>query len=90
MKEHVITVDVYASWSDVAPRYRVYVDNDLLTERDFIWGSRDIYIRENIIVHLEAGQHSLRVDHVNNSNGSIRTENVTVNGAPSTYLFNTD
>lgn len=90
MKEHVISVDVYASWSNVAPRYRVYVDSDLLTERDFIWGGADIFIRENIIVHLEPGQHSLRIEHVNNENGSIRTENVTLNGAPSTYLFNTD
>jgi hypothetical protein len=88
MTEHVLTVDVYAHWGDVPPRYRVYVDNDLLTERDFIWGGAHIYMRENIIVNLEPGTHVLKVEQIN-SNGTIRTENVTLNGVASSYDFTT-
>ena len=47
-----ITVDVYAKWIEKTPAYRVYVDNDLLTERDFIWSSHSNFIRENILVNL--------------------------------------
>lgn len=86
MKLHLITVDVYASGGDVQPRYRVYVDNDLLTERDFIWPAHEIYIKENIEVNLTAGKHSVRVEQVG-TNGKIHTKNVTVDGASSKSAF---
>jgi hypothetical protein len=86
MKEHTLTVDVYASWGDIAPRYRVYVDNDLLTERDFTWNGTEQYIRENMILNLEPGVHTLQVEQIN-TGGTIRTENVIVNGIPSSYQF---
>lgn len=86
MKEHTLSVDVYASWGDVAPRYRIYVDNDLLTERDFIWNGTEQYIREHMIVNLKAGVHTLTVEQIN-TGGTIRTENVTLDGAPSYYEF---
>jgi hypothetical protein len=89
MKEHKLTVDVYASWGDVCPRYRVYVDGELLTERDFIWPGSSQYVRENIIVNLPAGPHTLQVEQVN-TGGTILTKNVTLNGAPSSYQFNTN
>ena len=86
MTEHTLTVDVYAHWGDAPPKYRVYVDGDLLTERDFTWSGAHIYIKENIIVNLDPGTHILQVEHINNL-GTIRTENVTLNGVPSSYEF---
>lgn len=88
MKEHIITVDVYASWGDVHPRYRVYVDSDLLTERDFIWNGTEHYIKENIIVNLKPGQHAVRVEQIN-ANGTIRAENIVVDGVASSGHFTT-
>jgi hypothetical protein len=86
MKDYAITVDVYASWGDQPPRYRLYVDSDLLTERDFIWNSTNVFIRENIVVNLEPGLHTLKVEQINNA-GSIRTENITVDGVASSNEF---
>ena len=88
MKLHAITVDVYASWGDIPPRYRVYVDKDLLTERDFVWPAHEIFIKENIEVMLPAGDHSLYIEQVG-SNGRIFTKNITVDGVASTADFNT-
>lgn len=85
MKQYHLTVDVYADWETVSPRYRIYVDNDLLTERDFIWDS-NTYICENIFVNLEYGKHVLRIDHVN-SLGKISVKNVTLDGNPSLMEF---
>jgi hypothetical protein len=84
--EHEITLEVYAHWGDVPPRYRVYVDNDLLTERDFIWKGTSTYIKENIVVRLKAGQHQVRVEQINES-GSIQIKNIRVDGAPSSADF---
>ena len=86
MKEHVITVDVYGRHSDQAPRYRVYVDNNLLTERDFIWPGHEIFVRENIVVNLEPGQHNLTVEHINNT-GSIQPKNIVIDGTLSSWDF---
>lgn len=77
MKTHFITVDVYAGYSDTPPRYRVFVDGELLTERDFIWAPHEVFIRENIVVNLEPGQHKLLVEQVG-TNGIIRAKNVRV------------
>lgn len=86
MKLHTITVDVYASGGDSNPRYRVYVDGDLLTERDFTWPAHEIYIKENIEVNLPAGQHTVRIEQVG-TNGKIHAKNVTVDGVASTASF---
>lgn len=86
MIEHNLTVDIYASWGDIAPRYRIYVDNDLLTERDFVWNGTSQFIRENLIVNLNSGTHTLRVEQINDS-GTIRTENVMLNGQASSLDF---
>jgi hypothetical protein len=86
MKQYNITADVYASWGDVAPRYRVYVDHDLLTERDFVWPGHETFIREQILVDLAPGTHTLKIEHIGN-NGKITVKNITVNGQASAPDF---
>jgi len=87
MNEHTITVDIYADSGE--PRYRIYVDNNLLTERDFTWPSHEIFIRENIIVNLAEGPHQLNVELVGN-HGTIKPRNITVDGKPSLFDFTID
>jgi hypothetical protein len=86
MKECSITVNVYASWSAIAPRYRVYVDNELLTERDFIWPGNELFIQENILVNLEPGTHTVTVEQISKQ-GHIRAKNVIVDGVASAAEF---
>jgi hypothetical protein len=88
MKLHEITVDVYASGGDVQPRYRVYIDNDLLTERDFVWPAHEIYVEEHIQVRLMPGKHSVRIEQVG-TNGKIHAKNVVVDGVASKADFTT-
>ena len=88
MKECIITADVYAHWSEKHPSYRVYVDGELLTERDFIWSGHDMFVRENIVVNLAAGQHNLNIEQIN-GNGTIQVKYITVNQSPSTADFTT-
>jgi hypothetical protein len=88
MKQHVITADVYAHWGDVSPRYRVYVDGDLLTERDFSWPGHEVFIRENIIVNLSSGTHTLTVQQTN-THGTLQIKDITVDGSASATQFTT-
>lgn len=82
----MVTADVYASWGDVSPRYRVFVDGDLLTERDFGWPGHEVFIRENIVVDLEPGLHTLSIEQTN-AHGTIQVKDITVDGCASTAQF---
>ncbi len=86
MSQHIITADVYAHWGEVSPRYRVYVDSDLLTERDFGWPGHEVFIRENIVVDLEPGTHQLRIEQVGKQ-GKIQVKNVMLDGSASNMQF---
>lgn len=43
--------------------YRIYVDEDLITERTFGWPSFKNYIRENLICLLDPGIHTLTIEN---------------------------
>ena len=74
-----ISVDVYCSNGDGNPTYRVYVDDELLTERSWSWPSYEIFIREHIQVDVEPGAHRLYVREAN-CEPVFYTQNITVNG----------
>jgi hypothetical protein len=63
-QHRTMTFDVKATWHDMPPPvYRIYVDNDLITERDFVWPGHEIYIKENLVCDLKPGTHVLRVEN---------------------------
>lgn len=42
-------------------QYRLYVDNDLLTERTFAYSHKH-YIEEHIVLQVADGEHTIRVE----------------------------
>jgi len=75
-----VTVDVYCTRNEGDPVYRVYVDGDLLTERNWAWPTYEIFVRENIVVDVDSGQHQVEVIDCSNNN-VFYLKNITVNGA---------
>ena len=66
MSETRITVQVHAlqpRWIDhEKPKYRIYIDNDLITERTWIW-DQETYIEEKLQVEVAEGiNHSIRLE----------------------------
>lgn len=79
MAPTTISIDVFCNQTPTGNSiYRVYVDNDLLTERNWIWSAYDTYIKEHIEVNLEPGNHVIRLDNCNTPN-NFTFKNVTVN-----------
>ena len=76
---HSITVDVCKASYRPSVRYRLYIDDELLTERDFVWDGAEIYIREHIQADLAPGPHRLHVQEIPDRN-KITITNVTVDG----------
>lgn len=65
MIEVVISADLHCAWDQEPPAYRIYVDDDLLTERTYRWINPEQYICEFMTVRVVPGMHSLRVEAVN-------------------------
>jgi len=64
MTDTKLEVDVHAHWNDDPPVYRIFVDEELFTERTFGWPSFKTYIKEHIFCNLSNGMHTLRLEHL--------------------------
>jgi hypothetical protein len=76
-----LTVDVYCTRGEGSPTYRVYVDDELLTERTWGWPAYEMYVKEIISVNVAPGAHRLEVRECN-CDAVFYVKNVTVNGNP--------
>lgn len=76
-----LSADVHCHWSENPPSYRIYVDNDLLTERTFKWAGYQIYIREHMVCNLDPGIHTVRIENCAGT-GNFKLENLIVEGNP--------
>lgn len=81
MTHTCIDVDVWCKWQDLPPVYRIYVDEELLTERDFVWETSRHYITEHIEVYLDPGWHELKIINCNPDRAEFIPNNIVVNGA---------
>jgi hypothetical protein len=83
-----ITVEVHAlqpRWIDLEkPRYRLYVNDDLFTERSWIW-NQQIFIKENLSVYLETGiNHKIRLEIIKSDPmhlSQFGLQNLRINGS---------
>lgn len=87
MNHVCIDVDVWCKYIDTPPIYRVYVDDEMLTERTFIWSSTNQYIREHIEVYLDKGAHEVKIVNCGDHHTVFFAQNITVNGKSSTARF---
>lgn len=87
MNHTCIDVDVWCKWENTPPVYRVYVDDQLLTERTFIWETSRHYIREHIEVFLDEGWHEVRIENCSKGAATFIPGNIEVNGRSSSAKF---
>lgn len=72
----VVRADVSVEWQGDPPRIRVYVGNELFTERTWIW--REQYLEEMLVVNAPPGKYNLRWELVPPAQGTIEVKNVRV------------
>ena len=88
MARHFVRVlcDVYCDWQGPDPVYRVYVDNELFTERTFSWP--DCFLEEMIQIEAEPGNYEIKYEVVSPGLVQLRTENMRVDFGPATAKGN--
>lgn len=78
----ILNIDIYCDTPGSS--YRLYANDDLLTERSFSFNS-DLYIQEQIVLCVEPGHHRLRVEPLQNS--AIFAKNLTMIEGDDTVSF---
>ena len=89
MSETRITVQVHAlqpRWIDLEqPKYRIYVNDDLMTERTWIW-DQQTYIEETLWAELASGiSHTVKLEIIKSNPFDLAQfglQNLTVNEEP--------
>lgn len=90
MSEQIeIKLDVHCRYGDelYRPSYRIFVDGDLLAERNFIWAGSRTYIEELLTVNLDHGKHYIKVDKINDPRMLLSVDNVRINEEPGDFEF---
>ena len=83
-----ILCDVTAKVTGQPFRYRVYVNNELFTERTWIW--TDSYLEETIPISAPAGIYPIRFETVDPENGRIKVRNHRIDQGPARIIMHQD
>ena len=81
----VVCADVSVEWQGDPPNYRVYVGNEMFTERTWIW--QEQYLEEMLVVNAPPGKYNLRWELVPPAQGTIEVKNVRIeHGSDHAYI----
>jgi len=83
-----VLVDVHCECApDQQPIYRLYVNNELFTERTWIW--ENVFLEEIIPIEAEPGDYVLRYELVPGSVARLNIQNLRVAEGPATIQDHT-
>ena len=77
-----VLCDVDCEWEGLPPNYRLYVNNELFTERTWVWTND--YLEEIIPIEAEPGNYDLRWELVPPCLAKLAVTNVRVEHGPGT------
>jgi len=79
--EFVLTlIDVHCEWSGEPPRYRCYVNDELFTERTWIWNKH--YLEEQLQILARPGEYRIHYELVDTENALMKTNNFRITHGP--------
>jgi hypothetical protein len=79
-----VLIDIHCEWTGAAPAYRVFVNDELFSERTFIW--RDRYLTEMLQISAEPGLYQVRIEAVQPVGGKFRIHNYQIEHGPAQWI----
>jgi hypothetical protein len=70
--------DVHCKWDGNDTRYRLYVNDELFTERSWIWGNKEYYLEELIPIEAPAGLYEIKYELVQPTQSKLVIKNMQV------------
>ena len=74
-----IKVDVYCTLNEEDSAYRVYINQEMMTERTIRWPIAKYYVEENIVASLPSGNYTVTVEYARNR-GTYEAKNLRIDG----------
>jgi len=72
---------LYCDWKIVPPTYRLYLNDELMTERTYIWYNDEYTLQENIPANIDVSKtHNLRIEQIGPKSGTFRIDKVQTPG----------
>jgi len=81
----IVSFDIFCKWSGKAPTYRIYVDDELQTERDYKYNNNEVYLNERLPLYLTSGMHSIQFENLGNQS-IFSIENFTIDKGNATVI----
>lgn len=79
-----VLADLQCDWEGLSPIYRLYVNDELFTERTWIWDS-NTYLEESVPITAEPGQYILRWELVPPNLATLTVDNIRIDFGPAYY-----
>lgn len=78
MQTHYVRVlcDIHCKYDERLARYRVFVNDELFTERTWIW--QDCYLEEALQIEGRPGRYPIRFELVESDIGRLKIKNIRV------------
>jgi hypothetical protein len=73
-----IQCDVYCKWDGNDTRYRLYVNDELFTERTWRWPGKDYYLQELIVIEAPPGLYEIKYKLLEPSGSKLKIKNIQV------------
>ena len=80
----IVRADVEIRWKKHPPNYRIYVNDELFSERTWIW--QEQYLEEVLAIHALPGEYNLRWEIVPPFKGKITVTNPRVEHCAGAYI----
>lgn len=76
--------DLDCDWEGLPPNYRVYVNDELFTERSWIWTEN--YLEENLQIQAGPGRYTVKIEPVRPCLAEFRVSNYRVDHGPAHWV----
>ena len=76
METYVIKFYLFCRWKGVAPTYRLYFNDELLTERTYIWNNTEQVLQERVCVTTGFPTAIITVEQVGQHSGKFSTRHI--------------
>ena len=76
-----VLCDIYCKWAENPPRYRVFVNDELFTERTWIW-TDDYYLEEALQIEAVPGSYQLTFQLVKDDGAVLKVKNPRIDMGP--------
>lgn len=81
-----VLVNLACSWTKAPPRYRVFVNGELFTERTWIW--QDVSLEELLQINARPGEYEIKYELVKPHRAQLSVQNIRVEHGPATVKHN--